>query len=127
MFDDLLTKDELSSGKITIGEEWVKWYNGLDDQQCYNLLEQDLHKYQNVVEVMTKVPLNHNQGVALTSFCYNVGMSAYVHSTLLKRLNNNEYNEVPHQMNRWIYAGGKESRILMNRRRREIEVWETPV
>ncbi len=120
----LLTKDELYSGKIEIGNEFVKYRHILTDDQVYDLLFQDIHKYQNCVEVMVTVPLIPNQLTALTSFCYNIGMGAFTRSTLLKVLNNNNYDGVPYQLSRWVFAGGEKSKILENRRRRESEVWE---
>jgi len=119
----LLTKDELYSGKIEIGNDFVKYNQKLTNDEVYDLLFQDLHKYQNVVEVMVTVPLRHNQLTALTSFCYNIGDRAFRHSTLLKILNNHNYDGVPYQLSRWVFAGGKKSKILENRRRRESEVW----
>ena len=38
----LLTRDELSSGKVEIGAEYVKWRDGLSDEQIDLLLRQDL-------------------------------------------------------------------------------------
>ena len=118
-----LTKDELFSGKIEIGNELVKYRQILTDDQVYDLLFQDLHKYQNCVEVMVTVPLTDNQLTALTSFCFNIGMGAFTRSTLLKILNNYNYDGVPYQMSRWKRAGGKISKILINRRKRESEVF----
>lgn len=123
----LLTKDELSSGKIQIGDNHVKYRYGLTDEQVYDLLYQDLHKYEGVVDVMVTVPINFNQRTALISFCFNIGMTAFNNSTCLKLLNDYKYEQVPHQMRRWHFAGGKDSRILRNRRERESEVWETEV
>ena len=68
----LLTKDELMSGKIEIGNDFVKYNQKLTDDQVYDLLFQDLHKYQNVVEVMVTVPLSDNQLTALTSNHFQV-------------------------------------------------------
>lgn len=121
----LLTKDELYSGKIELGNGFIRYNQGLTDDQVYDLLFQDLHKYQNVVEVMVTVPLSSNQLTALTSFCFNVGMTAFTRSTLLKILNGNNYEGVTYQLSRWVFAGGKKSKILENRRRRESEVWGT--
>ena len=123
----LLTQDEIYSGKIEIKDRSVRYWGGLTDDEVYDLLAQDLHRYKSVVEVMVTVPLNHNQLTALTSFCFNVGMGAFSKSTLLKMLNANNYSAVPYQLSRWVYAGGKVSKILQNRRKRESEVWNMEV
>ena len=123
----LLNQDEIFSGKIYIYDELVKYTNGLTNDHCYRLLQQDIHKYKNVVEVMARVDLNLNQITALVSFCFNVGMQAFIKSTLLKLLNDGNYDAVPEQLKRWRWAGGRVSKILENRRKKEIEVWRTPV
>jgi len=123
----LLTKDELSSGRIAIGSEFVVYRYGLIDKHIFDLLKQDIHKYQSVVKVMVVVDLNFNQETALTSFCYNIGMTAFNHSTMLKNLNNGDYAGVPYQMSRWTHAGGRVINGLKIRREKEIQVWNTPV
>ena len=123
----LLTQDEIYSGKIQIDGKFIKYKDGLTDDEVYDLLYQDLHKYESVVDVMTTADINFNQRTALISFCYNVGMKAFNHSTLLKKVNNYQFEQVPDQFMRWVYAGGKQSNILRNRRKREVEVWETQV
>jgi len=123
----LLTKDELMSGKIEIDGTPCKYQYGLSDQLIYDLLRQDIHKYESVVIVMVTTPINHNQKVALTSFCYNVGMGAFNRSTLLKVLNQGNYEAVPDQLRRWNISGGRVVNGLKWRREKEIEVWNTPV
>lgn len=46
-----------------------------------------LVKYENAVSRYVSVPLTQNQFDALVSFCYNVGQSNLLYSTLLKKLN----------------------------------------
>jgi hypothetical protein len=52
------------------------------------------------------------------------GAAAFRNSTLLKLLNQGKYAEVPAQLRRWIYAGGKKCKGLANRREKEVEMWE---
>lgn len=70
--------------------------------------------------------LNPNQQAALMSFHYNVGHNAFANSTLLKRLNAGKLDQVPREMARWKYAGGKVSKGLVNRRNTEIQNWNLP-
>ena len=119
----LLTKDELSSGKITIQGQPVKYGNGLTDQQVMDLLSQDLTRFNKAVSDSVTVPLEQHQFDALVSFTFNIGVGAFKSSTLLKRLNAGEYNDVPAQLHRWIYAGSKKVTGLINRRDKEAELW----
>lgn len=122
----LLTKSELSSGKITIGDKVVRWRKGLTDRQVHNLLDQDLGHHERAVNRLITVPLTQNQFDTLVSFSYNVGIGALKSSTLRKVLNRGDYGDVPKQLKRWKYSGGKIEKGLINRRRDEIKQWNTP-
>ena len=118
----LLTQDELSSGKISIGDKRVAYYGGLTGEQVDSLLSQDLYWIEHEIKNRVK-NINQNQFDALVSFVFNIGVHAFVKSTLLKKLNAGEYDQVPDQLRRWIYSGGKVVWGLINRREKEIERW----
>lgn len=83
------------------------------------LLLEAQDKY-NFVMSKIKVPVTDNQLLALSSFTYNVGEGAFANSTLLKRLNAGENKaNVATEFDKWIYAGGKVSDGLKNRRNAE--------
>ena len=119
----LLTKSELSSGKITINGVSVKYSDGLTQQQVTDLLAQDVEPAAAAVNNGVKVPLNQNQFDALVSFTFNVGAAAFTGSTLLKLLNQKQYDQVPTQLLRWTRAGGRVVQGLVNRRNNEIKLW----
>ncbi len=121
----LLTQDELHSGKIHIGSESIDYRRGLTKEQIRDLLAQDLKGFEKVVNENVKVPLNQNQFDTLVSFSFNVGAAAFKNSTLLKVLNNKQYDEVPKQLRRWVYAGGLKVRGLQIRRENEIKLWKS--
>ena len=52
-------------------------------------------------------PLNQNQFDALVSLSYNIGTSAFSGSTLVKKLNANDYHGAADQFDVWVNAGGK--------------------
>jgi lysozyme len=119
----LLTKDELTSGKIIINGEPVKYVDGLTEQQVTDLLGQDLHPAEKAVNSGVKIQLDQNQFDALVSFTFNTGSRAFTESTLLKLLNQGKYDEVPNQLRRWVRSGGKVLPGLVNRRENEIKLW----
>jgi lysozyme len=123
----LLTKSELSSGKITLNGVPVKYGNGLTEQQVTALLEQDVQPAAAAVSNGVKVPLTQNQFDALVSFTFNVGVAAFTSSTLLKLLNQGQYDQVPAQLLRWTRAGGQVIQGLVNRRNNEIKLWNGQV
>lgn len=123
----LLTTAERNSGTILIQGQTVNYQNGLTDQQCWDLLEQDLAVAEKAVNEAVKVPLNQNQFDALVSFVFNVGAGAFRGSTLLKLLNQGQYDQVPEQLKRWVKDNGKVVQGLVNRREQEIVLWNRPV
>ena len=123
----LLTRSERTSGKIIIqGEAWV-YRDGLTEQQCWDLLDQDLDGAERTVNETVAVSLNQNQFDALVSFVFNVGEGAFRGSTLLKLLSQGQYDDVPAQLRRWIRDNGHVVQGLVNRREKEIALWSTPV
>lgn len=121
----LLTADEKLTGLIRINDELVSFYDGLTEEQCMRLLEQDLKRFERVVNNHVKVTLSQNQFDALVSFAFNVGVSAFKNSTLVRLLNQGHYDKVPEQLMRWVKDNGRTVQGLINRRRKEAELWET--
>ncbi|MGP5360537.1 lysozyme [Psychrobacter celer] len=119
----LLTKSENNSGKINIAGINVIWRNGLTANQIAQLLNQDLDVFEDAVNKYVKVPLTQSQFDTLVSFSFNVGVGAFSTSTLLKRLNAGEYDDVPDQLERWRFAGGRIIPGLINRRALEGQLW----
>ena len=120
----LLTRSELSAGKIWIQGEAVRYAAGLSDRQILDLLAQDLKGAENAVNEGVKVELQQNQFDALVSFCFNVGDTAFKNSTLLRRLNQGGYEEVPAQLRRWVHCHGAVVAGLVKRRKNEIDLWK---
>lgn len=118
----LLTPAERESGNVLVE---VPYESGLSDEVIDLLLRQDLQSVEAAVQAAVKVSLSQSQYDALVSFVFNIGTGAFRGSTLLRELNKGRYDEVPRQLARWVYAGGKRVRGLENRRKAEIALWET--
>ena len=82
-------------------------------------LTKDLEEFESYVNSMVKVPLEQNQFDALVAWTFNLGGSNLRSSTMLKVLNNGEYDKVPSEMKRWNKAGGKTLQGLIRRREAE--------
>lgn len=120
----LLKKDELHSGKVIIGGHPVKYRNGLTDDEIYELLDQDLDGFEEVVnDVLDRKPTQHEFD-ALVSLTMNIGAGAFAGSTLLKRINAGaERAEIERQWKRWKYAGGRIINGLIIRRKYEVALY----
>jgi len=88
------------------------------------LLLEDVQRFEEAVNEEVKVPLKQNQFDALVSWTFNLGPSNLKQSTLLKVLNEGEYDQVPAQIKRWNKAGGKVLDGLIRRREAEALLFE---
>lgn len=86
-------------------------------------LEHELMKAELAVIRYTTVWLNEVQRAALASFVYNLGAGAFRASTLRRRLNSGDWEDVPYQLSRWNKAGGRVLRGLVIRRKAEADMW----
>ena len=93
--------------------------NGITKPEAENLLIIDCNKAQRSVANLITAPLNKNQFSALVSFVFNLGGGALQRSTLRQKLNRLEYEEIPNELIKWVYAGGKKLGGLIARRRAE--------
>lgn len=67
--------------------------------------------------------LTENQWSALLSFVFNLG--AGKSWTIWKRLNARQFDAVPLEMMKFVNAGGRKLKGLVNRRTAEVRVWST--
>ncbi len=75
---------------------------------------------------LVKVPLGENQRTAVESLVYNIGVSGFAHSTVLRMINAHNFAAVPAAFRMWNKAGGKVVKGLINRREAEIRLWLHP-
>ncbi|WP_139412835.1 lysozyme [Bartonella mastomydis] len=95
----------------------------ITEKEAEEILRRDLKDCEAAVEKAVTVPLSDEQFAALVSFSYNVGITAFRKSTLLKKLNNGEYEAVPTELQKWTRVGGKRIQGLVNRRAAEAGLW----
>ena len=116
------------AGEWTIGYGHTEGvYNGqqISYEDAEDLLINDLTIFESVVKLYVKVFLNQNQFDSLVSWTFNLGEANLKFSTLLKVLNKKNYDEVPNQMKRWIYADGIIWDGLIDRRKIEADLWSS--
>lgn len=101
-------------------------------EQAYNFLMHDIIITERAVRKYLNKELNENQISALVSFAYNVGITNFSKSTLLKRINNNPNDpDINEQFMRWtkITKNGKKetSNGLIIRRLKESKLYFTTI
>lgn len=96
----------------------------ISEQQANTQFDQDVQALgANIVRQYVSVPLTQAQFDALTSLVYNIGAGNFATSTLLQKLQLQDYNGAAGQFGRWIYSGGKKDPVLIARRNREMQVF----
>lgn len=60
---------------------------------------------------------------AITDFAYNLGLGRYRASTLKKRVDADDLEEVATELRKWVYGGGKKLKGLVLRREDEIALF----
>ncbi|WP_375629552.1 MULTISPECIES: lysozyme [unclassified Bartonella] len=97
---------------------------GIDETQAEELLRQDAQIAERAVLRLINVPLTDGQFDALVSFTYNLGGGALQRSTLRRKINREEYAEVPEQFMRWVWAGRRKLKGLVRRRYAECLLYQ---
>ena len=79
-----------------------------------------------VVNTVVTTPLNQNQFDALVDFVFNLGSGNFQSSTLLRKLNNNDFVGASQEFPKWNHAGGVVVDGLTRRRLAEQVLFNTP-
>lgn len=120
------------AGIWTIGyghTKGVKRGDKITGEEAEAILAQDLTQSAGQVEKYVRVPLHDNQFAALASFVFNAGIGSLIASTLLRRLNNGDYDCVPSELAKWVKASNPATgqkvtlRGLVKRRAAEGQLW----
>lgn len=85
---------------------------------CDEMLRVKLGYYALRVYWLVDTPMSNERLAALTSFTYNVGVTNFRNSTLLRKINAGDPNACA-EMNRWVYAKGVKLNGLVKRRAAE--------
>lgn len=93
--------------------------DGVTQGEAEELLRLDAQIAERAVLRLITVPLTDGQFDALVSFTYNLGSGALQRSTLRRVINRQNHHNVPAQLMRWVWAGGRKLRGLVRRREAE--------
>lgn len=79
----------------------TKTLDNISYSKAIELLMNDLAWSENAIKKYVKVSLNQNQHDALISFIYNLGETNFAKSTLLKKLNANDFAGAANEFKNW--------------------------
>jgi len=92
-------------------------------REAEDWLADDLYEFEKYIHKYVNTPLDQNQFDSLVAWTYNLGPTNLRESTLLVRINDLDFDDVPYQMKRWNRAGGKVLDGLVRRREAESLLW----
>jgi lysozyme len=81
----------------------------------------DVKTFEGALKQCVTVPLHQHEYDSYLSLAYNIGPTAFCKSTLVRLLNQGQYEEACKQILRWDRAGGKQVAGLTNRRQAEYK------
>lgn len=114
-----------AAGVWTIGyghTKGVKANDTITQEKAEEMLLSDIAKYEANVNSFKNYNFNQNQYDALVSFAFNVGS--------INQLTNNgkrSIYQIAQHIQAYVYAGGKKLQGLINRRKAEYQLFNTPV
>ena len=112
------------AGVYTVGfgqADGVKKGDTTDPVRALVKLQNSLDEKAKGMVACINVPISQNEYDAYLDFTYNVGISAFCHSTLNKKLNAGDYEGACKELLKWNTAGGKVVPGLVKRRTEEYD------
>jgi len=101
----------------------------ITEEKAEELLAHDMQNFEKAVLRLLKTEVNDDMFAALVSFAFNCGEGNLKSSTLLKRVNSGDWDDVPDQFLRWNKARNTKGDLvplngLTRRRASEARLWE---
>lgn len=121
-----------SAGIPTIGYGNITYENGtkvkmgdkITQERADKLFQYFADSFASKVASLIKKDVKQNQFNAIVSLAYNIGVGAFSKSTLLKKVNVNPNDvTIKDEFMKWVNAGGKKIQGLVNRRKKESELY----
>lgn len=110
--------------KPTIGfgtTDGVKLGDSITPPKALQRALQDIQQYEGAIKRCVTVPLHQREYDAYTSLTYNIGQTAFCNSTLVRKLNAQDYEGACKEILRWDRFQGKPLSGLTKRRQAEFQ------
>lgn len=118
------------AGYLTVGYGHVvknpdAFRQPITEDEAAEILAVDVGTAERAVLRLISVPLTDGQFDALVSFTFNLGAGALQRSTLRRKVNREEDEDVPAEFLRWVWAGGRKLNGLIRRRQAEAALYQS--
>lgn len=110
-------------GHVVKADEQERFAGGITEDQATELLGFDVAIAERAVLRFITVPLTDGQFDALVSFTFNLGSGALQRSTLRRKVNREEHDDVPAEFMKWVWADGRKLKGLVKRRKAESIIY----
>ncbi len=97
----------------------------ITEDQALEYLEFNINEKCEALDKLIKVQLSQNQYAAICSLVYNIGMTNFETSTLLRMLNQSDFDGAAAQFTRWDYSAGQVVAGLETRRQQEAKLFQS--
>ncbi len=120
-------QDQVGVWTIGYGHTGRSIHGGMTitEEQAGVLLESDVAAAVTGVNRMVTSEIEQHHFDALVDFAFNLGVSALLHSTLLRLVNAGDFTTAAPQFLLWDHAGGVVVPGLLRRRQAEMELFES--
>ena len=98
-------------------------FSVIQEDYAEEILARDVQSAERSVLNLIKVSLSDEQFNALVSFTFNCGGAALQRSTLRRKVNREEHEDVPEELLKWCRGGGKILKGLLRRRQAEADMY----
>lgn len=123
-YDDGTGVITIGYGTIRINGQPIQMGTIITEDQANQFLQSEVQVFENFVNQYVRIQLNQNQFDALISFTYNLGQHNLLMSTLLRKLNQGDFQGAAAEFPKWDMAGGHVWKGLLDRRLAEQAVFE---
>ena len=118
-YDDGVGVQTVGFGTTKIDGKPVQKGDTITPVRALQQLGKDADVYQQAMRRCITVPLHQWEFDAFLSLTYNIGSGAFCRSTLVRKLNAQDYSGACKEILRWNKAGGRVLTGLVNRRKSE--------
>ena len=98
----------------------------ITEQQALDLLRQDVEAAETAIKSFLTVPVTENEFSAMVSLAYNIGVSAFKDSTVLREVNRNKTMAAADAFLLWNKVNGRAYPHLTDRRQKERALFLAP-
>lgn len=126
MYKDAVGRNTIGYGHLVTTKD-PEFPPKLTLQQAEDLLRKDLKRFEKTIQTRVVVPITQGQFDALVCLAYNIGVTNFRKSTLLKKLNRGDYTGAAEQFLSWRFGTIKGKKValpgLQLRRMRERDMF----